>query len=99
MQIRITARHSEIPADVRERAEDTLTRLGRLAPRPVRAAAVFDLDHQRHIVELQMHLPRQGLLVAKAEATEFRTALDRAADKLRHQIEKEVGRLQQVKAG
>lgn len=100
MQIQITARHTEIADGLRDRAEEMLQKLGRMAHRPVRAEAIFDVDHQRQIVELHMQLPRQQLLVAKAEAGEFRTALDRAVEKLRNQIEKEVGRLQQqVKAG
>lgn len=99
MQILITARHSHVPDDVRTRTEELLDKLGRLAHRPVRAEAVFDVDHQRPIVELHMQLPQKSLLVAKAEAEDFRSALDRAAEKLRHQIEKETGRMQQVQAG
>lgn len=100
MQILITARHTDIPDALRARAEEMLAKLGKMAHRPVRAEAIFDVDHQRQIVELQMQLPRQPVLVAKAEGSEFRTALDRAGEKLRHQIEKEVGRIQhQVKAG
>ena len=101
MQIIITARHTDIPDALRARAEDMLAKLGKLAQRAVRAEAIFDVDHQRQIVELHMQLPRQQLLVATAEAAEFRSALDRAMEKLRHQIEKEVGRQHQnqVKTG
>ena len=49
---------------------------------------VFDDDHQRRVVELKMWLPPGQTLVATAEATDFRTALDRAAEKLRSQLEK-----------
>ena len=100
MIIQITARHTAIPDGLRERAEEVVTRLGRLAHRPQRAEVVFDAAHQQQIVELQMHLPRGQYLVAKAEADDHRTALDRAAEKLRVQVEKESARLQQkVQAG
>lgn len=100
MQILITARHTDVPDALRARTEEMLEKLGRLAHRAVRAEAIFDAAHQQHVVELHMQLPRSQLLVAKGEAPEFRTALDRAVEKLRVQIEKETGRMQdQVKAG
>jgi ribosomal subunit interface protein len=84
----ITARHCEITDEIRTRAEEVAEKLARLAHRPQRMAVVFDQDHQRRVVELKMGLPRGQTLVATAEATDFRTALDRAAEKLRSQLAK-----------
>jgi len=39
-------------------------------------------------VELKMSLPRGQTLISTAEETDFRSALDRAAEKLRSQLEK-----------
>jgi ribosomal subunit interface protein len=88
VQITVTARHCEIPDDVQERAREVADKLARMAHRPQRMEIVFDEDHQRRVAELKMWLPRGQTLVATAEATDFRTALDRAAEKLRTQLEK-----------
>ena len=92
MKTTVTARHCEIPEEVRTRAEEVADKLARLAHRPLRMEIVFDDDHQRRLVELKMRLPRGQTLVATGEETDFRTALDRAAEKLRSQLEKTASR-------
>lgn len=88
MQTMVTARHCEIPESLREQAVVVMERVAKAAHRPQRGQVVFDVEHQKKTVELMLHLPRGNTRVATAEATDFRTALDRAADKLRHQLEK-----------
>ena len=88
MKMIVTARHCEIPDDLRERARELLEKAARRATRPHRAEVVFDDDHQRKVVELQLYLPRNQVCVATAEAADFRTALDRAVDKLSNQLDK-----------
>lgn len=88
MQTTVTARHCEIPDALREQARLVLERVVKAAHRPQRAQVVFDVDHQKKLVELKLHLPRGTTRIASAEAADFRTALDRAVDKLRHQLEK-----------
>ena len=92
MQTTITARHCEIPEALRERALTVVERLGNIATRPVEAAVVFDVEGQQQTAELRLHLSRGEVLVAKGEAEEHRTALDRAEDKLRKQLEKATAR-------
>ena len=92
MKTMITARHCDIPDELRERATALMQKLGKMAHRPQRAEIVFDEDHQRKVVELRMFLPRGQTHVASAEATDFRTALDRAVEKLRPQLDKKGGR-------
>lgn len=88
MLVAITSRHDEVAAALRERAELVVQRLAKLAYRPAHAQVEFDLDHRRPTAELRLHLARGVLHVAKAEAADHRTALDRAAAKLRRQLEK-----------
>lgn len=88
MQTTVTARRGEIPAALREHAGRVLARVLKAAHRPQRAQVVFDVDHQKKVVELKLHLPRRATRVARAEAQDFRTALDRAAEKLRRQLVK-----------
>ena len=88
MKIMVTARHCEIDDSLRDRAVELIERVARLAWRPHRAEIVFDNDHNRQIVEFQLHMPRGNVHVAVAEASDFRTALDRTAEKLRNQLDK-----------
>jgi ribosomal subunit interface protein len=88
MKMIITARHCDIPDDLRERATELVEKTAKLAVRPHRAEIIFDDDHQKKIVELQLYLVGGQVRVCKAEASDFRTALDRALDKLRNQLDK-----------
>lgn len=88
MQTTVTARHCEIPEDLRARAQEVSDRLARIAHRPQRMEIVFDDARQRKVVELKMWLPRGHTYVASAEATDFRSALDHAAERLRSQLDK-----------
>lgn len=88
MRTTVTARHCEIPEELRERAETLIAKTAKAAHRPQRAEIVFDADHGRKVVEIQLYLPRGQVKVASAEADDFRTALDRALDKVRNQLDK-----------
>lgn len=88
MQTTITARHCEISDALRERAQAVVDRLGTIAPRPMEASVVFDTDGQQQTAELRLHLATGELLVAGGEAADHRSALDRAEEKLRKQLEK-----------
>jgi ribosomal subunit interface protein len=88
MQTTITARHCEIPDALRERALAVLDRLGNIAHRPMEATVVFDADGLDRTAELRLHLARGEVLVARGQGEDHRTALDRAEQKLRRQLEK-----------
>jgi ribosomal subunit interface protein len=84
----ITARHCELSAELRERAERVLERLASHAGRPVDATVIFDDGALRQSVELRLHLASGDVLVASAQAGNHRSALDRAEEKLRRQLDK-----------
>ncbi len=88
MRTTVTARHCEIPDELRQRAEEQMDKVAKAAHRPRRAAVVFDADHSRKVVELQLYLPQGQVKLASAEANDFRTALDSAVGKLRSQLDK-----------
>lgn len=92
MRIIVTARHCEISDELRARAETMVGKVARAAHRPQRAEIVFDADHGRKVVEIQLYLPRGQRKIASAEAEDFRSALDRVGDKLRNQLDKHSGR-------
>ena len=88
MQTTITARHSEISDALRERALAVVERLGNMATRPIEATVVFDTEGLLQTAELRLHVSRGEVLVAKGEAEDHRSALDRAEEKVRKQLER-----------
>jgi ribosomal subunit interface protein len=88
MQTTITARHCGISDELRERARTVVERLGSIATRPVKSAVVFDTEGPVQTAELRLHVARGEVLIARGEAADHRTALDRAEEKLRRQLEK-----------
>lgn len=84
----VSARHCEIPDELRDRALEMVRKIATKANRPHRAKILFDDDHGRKVVELRLYLPRGQAKISSAEADDFRTALDRATSKLRRQLEK-----------
>jgi ribosomal subunit interface protein len=87
MQTTITARHCEISDALRERARTVVERLGALARRPIETAVVFGIEGGRHTAELRLRVPRGTARVARGEGDDHRTALDRAEEKLRRQLD------------
>jgi len=88
MRITITARHCDIPEDLRAGARARLERLERLAARPHHLHLVFGAEHGRATVELRLHTNRRQVHVALADGADHRSALDRAVAKVRRQLEK-----------
>jgi len=88
MQTTITARHCEISETLREHARSVVDRLEALAHRPIESAVVFDTDGGKATAELRLHASRGELLVARGEGDDHRSALDRAEEKLRRQLDK-----------
>ena len=86
MRITITARHCTITDELRDRARDLVERLGKVASRPQHAQVVFTDDHGEAAVEIALRVPRGRVQVAKAQAGDHRTALDRATARVRRQL-------------
>ncbi len=88
MHLTITARHCEISEELRQRAQAVLERLASHAMRPVDGAVVFDSGPGSLTAEIRLHIAKGDLFVASGEATDHRSALDRAEAKLRRQLER-----------
>ncbi len=87
MRSTITARHTEITAELRGRVNRLLPRLAKHARRPTAVEVIFDDDHGQKVVELHLFAPRRAAAIARGEAGDFVTALDRASEKLKHQLD------------
>jgi ribosome-associated translation inhibitor RaiA len=59
---------------------------------------VFDTDGINQTVEIRLHVARGEVLVARGEGVDHRTALDRAEEKLRRQVERASGRPRQARS-
>ena len=88
MQSTITVRHCEISDALRQHAITVAERLGSVATRPMEMTVVFDADGLQQTAELRLHLAKGEILVAKGEGADHRSALDRAEEKLRRQVER-----------
>lgn len=88
MQTTITARHCEISEELRARATEVLARLGSVVNRPVEGTVVFDVAPTLATAEIRLHGGRGDDFFATGEDKDHRSALDRAEDKIRRQVEK-----------
>jgi ribosomal subunit interface protein len=87
MNTTITARHCDISEELRTRATAVMTRLAALLTRPVEGTVVFDVTATRATAEIRLVDSRERYL-ASAQEKDHRTALDRAEDKIRRQLDK-----------
>lgn len=90
MHTTITARHCEISDELRQRAEEVLQRLNALVTRPVDGTVVFDVAPQSASVEIRIHISSGEIFVATGEDKDHRSALDRAEEKVKRQLDKHI---------
>ncbi|MEO8635212.1 MAG: HPF/RaiA family ribosome-associated protein [Gemmatimonadales bacterium] len=88
MNTSITARHCEISDELRSRAETVLERLANHLPSPIDATVVFDVAPQAS-AEIRINGGRDQIFVATGEDRDHRSALDRAEEKIRRQMDKD----------
>ena len=88
MRTTITARHCEVSATLRTRAQAVLGRLAALANRPVEGTVVFDQAPNGARAEIRLHISRGDTLVGTGDGKDHRSALDRAEEKIRRQLGK-----------
>lgn len=88
MQVIVSARHCEVTEQLREVVETQFRRLDRFEPRVSRAEVRLLEEKNRWEVEATVSVERAGLVYASAHAPDFRTAVDRAVDKLSRQLRK-----------
>lgn len=88
MRVQISARHCEITEPLRERAETVVDRLVQLTPFEQEATVVFGVEALVQTVEIRLRLSGGRILVAGGEGEDHRTALDRAEERMRRQLER-----------
>lgn len=88
MRITVTARHCEVAEELRARGRALVERVARRSRAADAAEVIFAEDHGVPVVELRLRAGRGAPRVARAEGADHRTALDRAATRLRRQLDK-----------
>ncbi len=82
MQIIISGRNVDIADGLRSHIEERFGSLARFESRASRVEVTLAEEKNRSIAEAVMSVDGGGTMVAKAEAPEVRTAVDRLYDKL-----------------
>lgn len=86
MRVTITARHTEIDDELRTHTKEIVDKVAKLVRRPHHAQVIFTEDHGAAAVEIEIHVPRGRIHVAKAQAADHRSALDLAIARVKRQL-------------
>lgn len=86
MQVILSTRHFEPTGRITELVEERFARLDRFEPRVSRAEVALLQEKNRFEVQATASVNGAGVLHARAEASDLRTAVDRAVEKLGRQL-------------
>ncbi len=98
MDVRISARHCTITDSTRDLARRRVDRVARFEPRASAAEILFSAQNAFKHAEIRMTVPGGVQLHSHGEAESFRSALDRAAERLERQLRRRRGRTRDRRA-
>jgi len=96
MNIRVTARHFDMEPSLRAYVEDRVSRLAHYFDRVDEAHVVLDAEGHRMIADVTVHASRLTVSSEQA-ATDLRSAVDLAVDKVERQIRRHKERVRNHK--
>ncbi len=99
MQIIISGRHVELTDSLREHIEERLSRLVRFDERVSRIEVTVSEEKKRCRVEANVSRGKRPPAHASAEASDFRSAVDRVQEKLSRQLKSKREKVRDRKAG
>jgi ribosomal subunit interface protein len=99
MQIIFSARNVEVAETVRRRVEEQFGRLSKFESSITRAEVTLLEEKNRCIAEANLSIDREAPVHGRAEAPDFRSAVDRLSDKLSRQLKKRRSRRRDRKQG
>lgn len=88
MQVIVSARHFDVTDELREVVESRFAKLVRYEPRVSRAEVTLLEEKNRCEVEASVSVDGGGPMHAHGEAEDFRTAVDRAVERLERQLKR-----------
>ena len=86
MRLTITARHTEIDDELRAQTRELVQKVLKFARRPHHAQVTFSEAHGEMEAEIEVHVPRGRIHIAKAAAADHRSALDAAIGRMKRQL-------------
>ncbi|MHB1170867.1 MAG: ribosome hibernation-promoting factor, HPF/YfiA family [Longimicrobiales bacterium] len=86
MDVRISARHCTITDSTRDLARRRIERVTRYEPRASAAEVIFSEENTFRQAEVRVTVPGGSQAHAHGEGATFRSALDRAAERLERQL-------------
>lgn len=92
MEITLSVRHVDVPDVLKQYARDQVTGLSKYFSRLVEADIILDQEGHRNIAEVRLHTSNDTHF-ARSENGDMRTAIDAMVDKLRRQLERHKGKL------
>ncbi|MCU0620634.1 MAG: HPF/RaiA family ribosome-associated protein [Gemmatimonadales bacterium] len=95
----VTTRHCEIDEALETRARAVAERIGTVAVRPIECTVLFDAEGQLQVAELRLRDARGESFIGRGEGENHRTALDRAEERLRRQLQSASGRARSARRG
>lgn len=99
MQIIISGRHVELTDSLREHIEERMSRLGRFDERVSRIEVTVSEEKTRCRVEANVSRGKRPPAHAGAEASDFRSAVDRVQEKLTRQLKSKREKIRDRKSG
>ena len=85
MHVTTTARHCELEPEIRQFAQDRLSKLSRYARDILEAHLVVTAEKYRHSAEITLRLKRHEM-VSREEANDARAAIEQATGRLEEQM-------------
>ena len=89
MRVQITARHCNVPDSQLSRTEEQIRKLSRYDPRVGSAEVTYTEEKRTRKAEVVLHIDGAEPVVARAEELEFRSALDKAIDRITRMLKRE----------
>lgn len=86
MQIIISGRHVEVAESLREHMDERFSRLARFDENVSRIEVTLSEEKKRCLAEANVSVRRSAGVHARAEASDFRTSVDRLYEKLSRQL-------------
>jgi ribosomal subunit interface protein len=93
---KITARHFDLSAEMKKRAEGEMDRLNRYFDNIVSAELVLDTERHRHLAELRVNV-YNNMITATGETDDMYNSIAVAVDKVKAQLKKYKGKLKHKK--
>jgi putative sigma-54 modulation protein len=98
VRVQVTARHCEVPDDVRARTESQVLALAKYESRATAVDVVFSDEKHARKIELLVHIDGAEPVAAHGEGGDFRAALSEGIDRVSRMLRKQHDRRRDHKA-